>query len=105
MHAIMKNGPIDVGMNPCHPGEFIREEILGPLDLSISRAASVLGVRRATFSDIVNEKAALSAEMALRIEKAFGLDMDTLLRMQAWHDACVMRRRSDEISVERYIPA
>ena len=101
----MNNESIDVGMTPCHPGEFIREEILGPLELSISRAASILGVRRATLSDLVNEKAALSAEMALRLEKAFGLEMDTLLRMQAWHDARVMRRRSDEIHVERYAPA
>ena len=101
----MNNDSIDVGMTPCHPGEFVREEILEPLELSISRAASILGVRRATLSDLVNEKASLSAEMALRLEKAFGLDMDTLLRMQAWHDASVMRKRSDEIRVERYLPA
>ena len=101
----MNNDSIDVGMTPSHPGEFIREEILEPLGLSISRAASILGVRRATLSDLVNEKAALSAEMALRLEKAFALDMGTLLRMQAWHDASVMRRRADEIRVERYIPA
>ena len=101
----MNNDSIDVGMTPCHPGEFVREEILEPLELSISRAASILGVRRATLSDLINEKASLSAEMALRLEKAFGLDMDTLLRMQAWHDASVMRKRSDEIRVERYLPA
>ena len=101
----MNNDSIKVGMTPCHPGEFVREEILEPLGLSISRAASILGVRRATLSDLVNEKASLSAEMALRLEKAFGLDMDTLLRMQAWHDASVMRKRSDEIRVERYLPA
>ena len=101
----MNNDSIDVGMTPCHPGEFVREEILEPLELSISRAASILGVRRATLSDLVNEKASLSAEMALRLEKAFGLDMDTLLRMQAWHDASVMRKRSDDIRVERYLPA
>ena len=102
---IMNNDSIDVGMTPCHPGEFIREEILAPLELSISRAASILGVRRATLSDLVNEKSALSAEMALRLEKAFGLEMDTLLRMQAWHDATVMRGRAGEVHVERYVPA
>ena len=101
----MSNDPIDVGMTPCHPGEFIREEILGPLELSISRAASVLGVRRATLSDLVNEKAALSAEMALRLEKSFGLDTDTRLRMQAWHDASVMRGRSEESRGKGYVPA
>ncbi len=89
-------------MKPSHPGEFIREEVLEELDLSVTKAADVLGVRRATLSDLVNEKAALSLEMALRIEKAFGLDMDTMLRMQAWFDASVMRERADDIDVARY---
>jgi len=87
-----------------HPGEFIREEVLDVLNLSISKAAQVLGVRRATLSDLLNEKAALSPEMALRVEKANGLDMDTMLRMQAWHDATVMRERAGQIDVERYEP-
>jgi antitoxin HigA-1 len=94
-----------VGMKPTHPGEFIREEILAELDLSVARAAEILGVRRATLSDLVNGKAALSPEMALRIEKAFGVNMDMLLRMQAWHDAYTMRRRAGEIHVKRYRPA
>jgi addiction module HigA family antidote len=85
-----------VGMTPCHPGEFIREEILNELDLPVARAAAILGVRRATLSDLVNAKAALSPEMALRIEKAFGVSMDTLLRMQAWHDSHAMRQRFDQ---------
>ncbi len=94
-----------VGMTPCHPGEFIHEEILAELGLSIARAAEILGVRRATLSDLVNGKAVLSPEMALRIEKAFGVSMDTLLRMQAWHDSHRMRQRADEIDVKRYEPA
>jgi addiction module HigA family antidote len=94
-----------VGMRPCHPGEFIREEILAALDLPVTRAAEILQVRRATLSDLVNGKAALSPEMALRIEKAFGVSMDTLLRMQAWHDAYAMRQRAGEIDVKRYEPA
>ena len=69
-------------MTPTHPGVFVREEILDELGLSVSKAAEVLGVRRATLSDLTNGKAAMSAEMALRIEKAFGVSMDTLLRMQ-----------------------
>ena len=89
-------------MTPCHPGEFIREEILKELGLSVSKAAEVLGVRRATLSDLLNGKAALSAEMALRIEKAFDVDMGTLLRMQAWYDTHAMRRRAGEIRVKRY---
>src|SRR5260370_41822596 len=83
-----------VGMKPSHPGEFIREEILDELGLSVARAAEILGVRRATLSDLVNGKAALSAEMALRIEKAFGADMDTLLRMHAWNDSYARRERA-----------
>ena len=94
-----------VGMTPCHPGEFIREEILHELHLPVTRAAEILGVRRATLSDLVNGKAALSPEMALRIEKAFGVSMDTLLRMQAWYDSHAMRQRAGEIDVKRYEPA
>jgi plasmid maintenance system antidote protein VapI len=62
-------------------------------------------VRRAALPDSANCKAALSPEMALRIEKAFGVSMDTLLRMQAWHDSYAMRQRAGEIDVERYEPA
>ncbi len=64
----------------------------------------MLDVRRATLSDLINGNAALSAEMALRIEKAFGVKMETLLNMQAWHDAYAMRQREDEIDVKRYQP-
>jgi addiction module HigA family antidote len=93
-----------VGMKPPHPGVFIREEILEPLNLSVARAAEVLGVRRATLSDLVNGHSGLSPEMALRVEKAFGVKMDMLLRMQAWHDTCAMRARTDQIPVQRFSP-
>jgi plasmid maintenance system antidote protein VapI len=59
-------------------------------------------LRRATLSDLVNGNAALSAEMTLRIEKAFGVKMEALLNMQAWHDAYAMRQREGEIVVKRY---
>ena len=98
----MSDEPSKISMSPPSPGEFIREEILDELHLSVGEAAEVLGVRRATLSDLVNGHAALSAEMALRIEKAFGVDMEMLLRMQAWHDAHAMRQRTDEINVQRY---
>ena len=98
----MSDAPVKIGMAPCHPGEFIREEILKELGLSVSKAAEVLGVRRATLSDLLNGKAALSAEMALRVEKAFGVDMETMLRMQAWYDTHAMRSRAAEIKVKRY---
>jgi len=94
-----------VGMRPSPPGEFIREEILNELGLSVARAAQLLGVRRATLSDLLNGKASLSPEMGLRIEKAFGVSMDTLLRMQAWHDSWTMRQLADQIAVERYDPS
>jgi addiction module HigA family antidote len=90
--------------NPPHPGEVIREEVLRPFGLSITTAAEVLGVRRATLSDLTNGKTAVSAEMALRLEKAFGVSMDLLLRMQAGYDAAQVRRRAAEINVRRYRP-
>ena len=91
-----------VGMAPSHPGRFIREEILDALNLSVGQAADALGVQRAPLSDLLNGKGSLSPEMALRVEKAFGVDMALLLRMQAWFDTCAMRQRSDEIHVARY---
>ena len=101
----MSNAPAKIGMAPPHPGAFIREEILDEFDLSVSDAAKALDVRRATLSDLVNGNAALSAEMALRIEKAFGVKMETLLNMQAWHDAHAMRQRAGDIVVKPYRPA
>lgn len=98
----MSRAPAKIGMAPPHPGTFIREEILNELDLTVSEAAKVLRVRRATLSDLIHGNAALSAEMALRIEKAFGVKMETLLNMQAWHEAYAMRRREREIEVKRY---
>src|SRR5438132_14222865 len=89
-----------VGMKPTHPGEFIRNEILTELGLSIALAAEILGVRRATLSDLVNCHAALSPEMALRIEKAFGVKMDMLLRLQASFDTYIMRPRAGQIDVK-----
>ena len=91
--------------NPPHPGDLIRTEILEPMDLSVSKAAEILKVRRATLSDLLAGKAALSAEMALRIEKAFGPDMDHLLRMQLAYDVAKTRQNSSGIAVKRYVPA
>src|SRR5215469_16738170 len=100
----MSREPARIAMAPPHPGAFIREEILDDIGLTVSEAAKVLGVRRATVSDLINGNAALSAEMALRIEKAFGVKMETLLNMQAWHDAFTMRQREGAIAVKRYRP-
>ena len=69
-------------MQPSHPGQFIKLEVIEPLGLSVTDAAKALGVTRPALSALLNGRAALSSEMALRIEKAFGPKMDTLLRMQ-----------------------
>ena len=98
----MSKAPSRIGMTPPRPGEFIRDEILDELSLSVREAADVLGVRRATLSDLVNGKAALSPEMALRIEQAFGVKMEMLLELQTWHDANAMRQRAGEIDVKPY---
>jgi addiction module HigA family antidote len=91
--------------NPPHPGSVIKTEILEPLDLNVSKAAEILKVRRATLSDLLHGKASLTPEMALRIEKAFGPDMDHLLRMQLAYDVAHMRLHSREVDVRRYTPA
>ena len=80
-------------------------EVIEEFGLNVTAAARILGVRRATLSDLLNGNASLSLEMALRVEKGFGLGMDLLLRMQAWHDATRMRVHADEIDVRRYQPA
>jgi antitoxin HigA-1 len=89
--------------NPPHIGRVIWNGILEPLSLSVTKAAEALGVRRATLSDLVNGNAALTAEMALRIHKAFGPDVDHLLRMQAAYDAAQIRKRAKTIKVKRYV--
>jgi len=90
--------------NPPHPGEVIREDIIKALGLTVTSAAEILGVRRATLSDVTNGKASVSAEMALRPEKAFGVSMDLLLKMQAGYDAAQARMRGDQIKVKRFKP-
>ena len=80
----------------------IRTEILGPLDLTVTSAAKVLGVSRPTLSSLLNGQADLSGDMALRLEKAFGVRMDTLMRMQASYDIVRTRRREKSITVRRY---
>src|SRR5712691_11772735 len=89
--------------NPSHAGDVIYWGILEPLGLSITKAAGILGVRRATLSAVVNGKASLSPELALRVEKAFGPEVDHLLRIQAAYDAAQIRKRSKQIKVKRYI--
>ena len=91
--------------NPPHPGELIKTEIIEALGLNVSQAANILKVRRATLSDLLRGKSALTPEMALSIEKAFGPDMDHLLHMQFAWDVAKTREHAQDISVERYVPA
>jgi antitoxin HigA-1 len=88
--------------NPAHPGGFVKSEIVEALELSVTDAAKALGVTRPALSALLNERAALSSEMALRIEKAFGVSMDTLMRMQNSYDIAQARRRAGQIKVARF---
>lgn len=89
---------------PSHPGQFIKMEIIEPLGLSVADGAKALGVTRPALSALLNSRAALSPEMALRIEKAFGVKMDTLLRMQTSFEIYEARKRERAIKVKRYVP-
>lgn len=89
--------------SPSHPGAFVKREIIAPLELSVTDAAKALGVTRPALSALLNERAALSPEMALRLEKAFGVSMDTLMRMQNSFDIAHARKRSGEIKVARFV--
>ena len=88
--------------NPPHPGDFIRTEVIQPTGLSVTAAAELLQVSRPALSNLLNIRADLSGEMALRIEKAFGIKMDTLMRMQAAYDIAVTRKREKHIHVRKF---
>ena len=87
---------------PPHLGGVIRREIIDPLHLSVTEAASALGVTRQALSNLLNERTSLSAGMALRIEKAFGPKMDHLMRMQLAYELAETRRREGEVKVKRF---
>ncbi len=88
--------------NPPHPGDFIRTEIIEAAGLSVTAAAKGLGVSRPTLSSLLNGRAGLSGDMALRIEKAFRVKMDTLMRMQAAYDIARTRKREKRIHVRGF---
>jgi addiction module HigA family antidote len=87
--------------NPPHPGAFIRTEIIQPAGLSVTAAAEALKVSRPALSSLLNGRANLSGEIALRIEKAFGVRMDTLMRMQSSYDIAQTRMREGQVRVRR----
>lgn len=82
-----------------HPGEWLRHEVVEPAGLSVTAAADQLHVTRQAMSNLLNGNAGLSAEMAIRFEKAFGISADTLMRMQAAHELAQARAHEDEIEV------
>ena len=86
-----------------HPGAWLKSEIIEPHGLTVTVAAEKLGVTRQAMSNLLNGGAGLSAEMAIRFEKAFGLRADTMLRMQAAHDLAKARARETDIKVDRIV--
>lgn len=91
--------------NPPHPGLSVRHDCIEPLGLSITDAAAWLGVSRKQLSDIVNCRAGISPEMAIRLDKAFGGGAETWVRLQAAYDLAQVARHADKIKVRRLVPA
>ena len=87
--------------NPPHPGLSVRHDCLEPLGLSVTAAASKLGVSRKQMSDIVNCHSGISPEMAIRLDKAFGGGADVWYRLQAAYDLAQARKKADAIKVKR----
>ncbi len=90
--------------SPTHPGRFVRDIVIEPLGLSVTEAAKALGITRVALSRFLNAQTSLSPEMAIRLDKAFGADMETLMRMQSSYDIAQARRREGEIHVTRFEP-
>lgn len=88
--------------NPPHPGEHVLEDCIKPLDLSITKAAQVLGVTRQTLNNVVNGKSGISPEMAIRLSKAFGGSPEVWLGMQMQYDLAQAEQYADKIDIERY---
>ena len=91
--------------NPPHPGLSVRRDCLEPLGLNVTGAAKQLGVSRKQLSDIVNCRAGISPEMAIRLDKAFGGGAETWLRLQAAYDLAQAMKRADQFKVRRLRPA
>jgi antitoxin HigA-1 len=84
-----------------HPGPWVKRNILAPYGLTVSDAAAHLGITRPPFSNVLNGKAALSPELAIRIEKAFGVSAKTLLNMQAAHSHALAAQNLRDLQIRR----
>lgn len=84
-----------------HPGPWLKRNVIDHFAFSVTDAADHLGVSRQSMSKLLNGRQGLSAEMAIRFEKAFGLKAETLMRMQSAHELSEARAHEDEIAVER----
>jgi addiction module HigA family antidote len=92
--------------NPVHPGRIVRHDCLDPLGLSVVEGARILGVSRQALNNVVNGKSGISAEMAIRLTKAFGSTADTWLRMQVAYDLAQAMKTESKIKVQRQrVPA
>ena len=91
--------------NPPHPGGIVKRQCLDPLGLTVTRAAQGLGVTRQALSELLNGRAGISVEMAIRLSKAFGSTPETWLGMQMAYDLWQVRSRAGEIAVERFVAA
>ncbi len=91
--------------NPPHPGKSIKWECLESLRLSVTQAAKILGVSRPMLSKIINERASITPDMAIRLSKAFGSTPETWLNMQLNYDIAQARKKASKIKVKRYQPA
>jgi antitoxin HigA-1 len=87
---------------PPHVGGFIKHEILAHLELTVTDAAKALGVTSPALSGLLNENVGLSPEIALRIEMAFGVSMDVLMRMQNSYDIAKARKSAKSIKVQKF---
>jgi len=87
--------------NPPHPGGSIRRACLEPLGLSVTEGAKILGVTRQALNNVINGKSGISAEMAIRLSKAFGSTPETWLRMQLAYDLAAARKDERKIIVRR----
>ena len=86
-----------------HPGDWLKSEVVDPHGVSINRLAACFHVTRQTLSNVFNSHTALSAEMAIRLEKALGIKPDTLMRMQATYDLAQARAHADDIIVDKVL--